>query len=640
MIPLRIALDTRELRNPIRNPMTLNITILTPLVIYQSADFRLTDANTGKPRSDPSPKTVTLTYLEWEGFVTYTGIGNWSGRDISAYITEWLTGVEKPSMQEVADVLASKGTALLRQIERRTSHRFGHTFTLAGFYDQVPHVYVVSNFEDCFGNSHANIDDTLTITHRSLGHGEKATVIVTGWKQAVPRPDRRTLVMVATKYPGDGLRIRRRMARVNAAAAPLSKGMVSSECVVLSFRSDGTGVTMLSGEPDQVPKQFPHIANGIDTNKFMMDALKNAGLDISKARLVQAGYASSRPGVGIESSSKPCNYAVAPSDPPTNYKIIEIKSTEFEVISARDINNRGEVVGTGRAGLGTHQPTNIPWSYAGGQVVRLAYSGLASAVNDVGQVTAVLQNLDAPPPSWQRAAVYIDGHLVNLPLYHAQGESPERSDSELGAINNSSLMVGSIAIQYDKVGPLIQLAALFRLDQTLQIFRGLDAKYSCRALDINDQGHVLLTASQSNSAARAIIWNPADDNWHFVGGDTAYVFPTALNDHDVVLGQMRNGQDQPVAVICQPGGAWERLGTPDKWVPADINNQGQVIGTTTIELLQRPWLHEPDGRNGRNVILPHLTDHHTGPSSINNLGQIVGGASADKDFHALLWTTS
>ena len=159
--------------------MTLNITILTPLVIYQSADFRLTDARTGKPLRDASPKTVTLNYLEWNGFVTYTGIGSWRGRSMSDYLVEWLTGVPAPNIAEVAKIISDNGTRLLREIERRSS-RFKHTFTLAGFVDQSPQVYVISNFEDCFGGNQTGAYDHLEISNRFLGHGEKATVIITG----------------------------------------------------------------------------------------------------------------------------------------------------------------------------------------------------------------------------------------------------------------------------------------------------------------------------------------------------------------------------------------------------------------------------------------------------------------------------
>ncbi len=72
--------------------MTLNVTLLTPIVIYQSADFRLTNPATGKSFPDPSPKTVTLTYSGWDGFITYTGVGSWRDRYVSDYLVEWLTG--------------------------------------------------------------------------------------------------------------------------------------------------------------------------------------------------------------------------------------------------------------------------------------------------------------------------------------------------------------------------------------------------------------------------------------------------------------------------------------------------------------------------------------------------------------------
>lgn len=193
--------------------MTLNVTVLTPQTIYLSADFRLTNFDTGRVITDRSPKTVTLTYLDWNGFVTYTGVGSWQGRNVSELVAEWLTGQESPSIGEVAQVIAAKGTELLRNIEQQYPRR-RHTFTLAGFDGDRVRVYVISNFEDCHGNSRTTIDDHLTATTRSLGRGKKATVIVTGRKSAVPLNERRLLGGVAANYPGDGLRIRRRMAEL------------------------------------------------------------------------------------------------------------------------------------------------------------------------------------------------------------------------------------------------------------------------------------------------------------------------------------------------------------------------------------------------------------------------------------------
>jgi hypothetical protein len=96
--------------------MTLNVTVLTPTIIYQSADFRLADFDTGKLITDQSPKTVTLIFQSWNGFVTYTGVGRWRDRDISDRVTEWLTGSANLTMDEVAHILETKGTELLRDL--------------------------------------------------------------------------------------------------------------------------------------------------------------------------------------------------------------------------------------------------------------------------------------------------------------------------------------------------------------------------------------------------------------------------------------------------------------------------------------------------------------------------------------------
>jgi hypothetical protein len=330
----------------------------------------------------------------------------------------------------------------------------------------------------------------------------------------------------------------------------------------------------------------------------------------------------------------PCNYAVINPESSAGYKITEISADDFKLVGPRAISDRGQIVGTGRAGFGTNHPQNMPWSYLDGQVERLNYAGLAAAVNEQGQVVAVLQGPYAPPPSWQRVALYEGDKLIELPLYHSADESPHRSDSEARAINNAGSMAGSVAIQYRESDRLQQFAAIFHTGQPLVVLEGLSAAHGCRALDINEQGHVLVMAGLGPSSARSILWDPVDDKWHYIDDETTNVFPIALTDDDVVLGQARNGRNQPVAVICRPGGRWERLGTPDNWIPVDMNCKGEVLGRMMIDRLERPWLHRPDGQT---VELPYVTDHHTSGAAINNLGQIVGGASADNDAHVLMW---
>ena len=159
--------------------------------------------------------------------------------------------------------------------------------------------------------------------------------------------------------------------------------------------------------------------------------------------------------------------------------------------------------------------------------------------------------------------------------------------------------------------------------------------FGSRAVAINEVGQVLVMAGKAVFDVRSVLWRPADGTWEYVGDDTSNVFPIALDDDGVVLGQARNARGQPVAVICRPGGRWERLGTNDNWAPVDMNNKDEVVGRVMIDRLDRPWLRRPTGEI---ILLPYITDHHTTPAALNNLGQITGSAATDRDAHGLLWS--
>jgi hypothetical protein len=227
--------------------MTLNITLLTKSRIYQSADFRLTNADTGAIITDASTKLVTLQYNEWDGFVTYTGVGSWRGRDIADWLVEWLTGLEVASPLDVAQRIEERATGLLNEIARSTRKRHFHTFVLAAFWQDRPQIWVISNFESCAGLS--NTQPSAEFSKDPKRFTATPIAVVTGQKQAVSRQARRRLVYLARRYPDDSSRIRRRLIEINEEAAqlPLSRGTVSSGCSVCSFRADGRGAQDLSG---------------------------------------------------------------------------------------------------------------------------------------------------------------------------------------------------------------------------------------------------------------------------------------------------------------------------------------------------------------------------------------------------------
>ena len=171
--------------------------------------------------------------------------------------------------------------------------RLRHTFTLAGFEGDDTRAFVVSNFESCTGQTGGSVDDHLAITATKLRDNDRARVIVTGCKFAVEARERRLLVQIAARYPGDGIRVRRRMQALNASAAPMSCGLVSPDCGVVSFRRDGSGALQLTGG-GEAPTFFPHVSFGMDVGRALADAFKALGMDPARVRFVGGSFASSR----------------------------------------------------------------------------------------------------------------------------------------------------------------------------------------------------------------------------------------------------------------------------------------------------------------------------------------------------------
>lgn len=605
--------------------MTLNVTILTPATIYQSADFRLTD--NGKLVTNRSAKSVVLTYSTWIGFVTYTGLGRWHGKDLSDWVAEWLADGKQRSMAEVANHLADEGTKLLTAYRQQFRRQLKHTFTLAGFEAGFARAFVISNFEDCFGTVRESPDQQLTVTTRKLRAGGKATVIVTGYKPAVPIGDKRLLGALAAKYPADGGRIRRRMEALNAKAAAASRGLISQDCVVLSFRSDGSGVLQLNNEAAEVPPQFPSIIYGINVAQSMNNALRSLGVDPTQIRLVQGGFASSHSSGSASVPTASCPFAVVEPDLTSGYRIHEITFPGFDFITPNDINDSSQVVGTGQSRT---QP-NIPWMMQNDRLTPLNYTGFAVSINNHGQVAGTLQSEQG-----ERATVYEGGHLTTFPLYHGEPGVFSGTDSSASAISANGTVAGSVQSRTEERGRPNRRAAVFWSGQPPTVLMELKAEFGSNAVDINARGQVLVSASPGPSVfdTRSILWTPQDGNWFYIGNHTTDVLPIALTDEGLVLGKARNNRAKPSIVIWQPGGDWERLGIDDGWEALDINNQGDVIGWAWVDRIQRPWLRLASGQI---IWLPYVIEHNTIPKAINNYGQIIGSAVADHGQHAVIW---
>jgi uncharacterized membrane protein len=604
--------------------VTLNITLLTPVAIYQSADFRLTDPSDASFIRDESAKTVVLHYMTWAGFVTYTGIGSWNGENLSGIVADWLTDIHTPSMADVAAIIERKGTRLIKELERRNHIRFQHTFTLAGFEDGLARALVISNFEDCLGRTRLT-DNHLTTTVRELGAGSKATVIVTGRPRAVPNTEKRILRKLAVQSPLDGGLIRTRMQELNAQAStsPESENSVSQDCAVISFRFDGFGILQPSQAPDIGPKHIPIISNGINQHKFIADAMAKIGLDMSNAQMGNVTFVSTHEPGPPGSLQSTCKFPVKGTESSGGYEIVEITGSDFEPMFAYDINEAGDIVGTGRDEQKVPWTTQVPWVMQENQVSRLNYVGSAWAINGNGLIVAT----PASDPN-QNAALYANGSIMALPIYGADVASVGGTRISGTVINSDGIVAGSVCTQ---TGHNMRAAA-FQEAQPPTVLTELVAQFGTRAVDINDQGQVLVLASFGPADVRCVLWNLENDTWSYIGGKAANIRPVAITNDGMILGFTSDGPSR--AMVCEQNSEWQPLGTSDGWTPQAINDVGDVVGFVAQGGLLQPWLRLATGEQ---FMLPSVIGHTTDPKAINNAGVIVGTAQADQGGHAVMW---
>jgi hypothetical protein len=603
--------------------LTLNITLLTPVAIYQSADFRLTDTADGSLVRDESAKTVVLQYMSWSGFVTYTGIGSWEGENLSEIVAEWLTGPPNPTMSEVAALVEREGTRLVKELKRRNNEVFKQTFTLAGFEDGLARAFVISNFEDCFGRTRPT-NSSLTTTMRELDAGSNALVIVTGCPDAVPNTEKRILRKLAVLDPLDGGRIRARMQVLNAEAArsPRSEGLVSEDSAVISFRFDGFGVLQPSQSTDTGPKHIPIILNGFNQHKMIVEAMEKLGLDMSNARMGNATFVSTHsPGPAGKLQST-CTFPVEDTESSGGYEILEITDPDFEPMFAYDINDAGCVVGTGRDEQKVPWTTQVPWIMQDSQVTRLNYSGSAWAINDAGVIVAT----PSDDPN-QNAALYASGSIKPLPIFGPDAASIGGTRISGTAINSGGIVAGSVCTQ---TGHNMRAAA-FQEGQEPKVLIDLDEPFGTRAVDINDRNQVLVLTN-SSLGARSVLWDLESNVWSYVGGNATNVAPVAISNVGLVLGTTTDGGLR--AMVCEPSGDWQPLGTSDGWSPQALNDQGDVVGLLAQGGPSRPWLRTAAGEE---FLLPSVIGHNTDARAINNAGVIVGTSHADHGGHAVIW---
>ncbi|MDH6137985.1 hypothetical protein P3T37_007428 [Kitasatospora sp. MAA4] len=240
--------------------MTLNLTLVSPNLIVQTSDFRLTAGR--EIRSHTAQKQTVLQYRDWSGLVCYTGIAQWGDHDTAAWLDQVLSHpAGQRSPQDIADTLARKGRAWLRRIPEE--HRV-HAFTLAAFEQGRPTVYLVSNVMRPDGSWKPARPAAFSCYRLQP---EQPWCLVTGYASAVDSGQKASLeaLMEAGTSPAG---LRRLAAEASRAAAGRAENTVSEECVAAHLTPGGAGESEVFGN---LPARF--LPSGIINGRLVAPRL-------------------------------------------------------------------------------------------------------------------------------------------------------------------------------------------------------------------------------------------------------------------------------------------------------------------------------------------------------------------------------
>jgi hypothetical protein len=177
--------------------VTLIMTHVSQRRIFQSGDFRLTDARTGRDIDYWAQKQIIVQRFEWTALVGFCGIAH-TGLE---YVPEWI--VEQLRATPVAapfeDLLSRLQSA--EEWLKRTIPRFrALTFSVGAFVEFKPHFLLISNFE-AIGRpprARSTFPATLEVTRF---RPKKEQLFLSGRPESVPMGERQRLLGIFRKVP-------------------------------------------------------------------------------------------------------------------------------------------------------------------------------------------------------------------------------------------------------------------------------------------------------------------------------------------------------------------------------------------------------------------------------------------------------
>jgi hypothetical protein len=598
--------------------MTLNITLVTPVRIYQSADFLLYNTATQQVVSETSTKLIELQHKEFFGFVTYTGVGSFRDRSTAEYVLDWLKTRQGLSIGDVAKILAKQGTRWIEQIERVYGKRYKHTFVVAGYSAGQPAVAVVSNFED--GINQPAEDPRNRLSTVLLKPIRRSKALVTGIKEAVTRERRRNLERLSDRYPNEPARIRQAMSAVNGAAAQsrVAGRRISADCTVASIEATGRGFQHID-ETSNVTAYF--VMEGF-VSRDLFDMLKKQGIIDGPARV--KGRTSARSQSSQDVSILSCIPVIAPPEGAPEYEVVILPADDSLTSTARSISDEQYVLGAINEATNPSAHIYSVWDNEL-NLKKLGYYSLSSIGCEIVDQRHFACTLLADDLQSSRAARFRNEEVTDLGTFRGL-------DSGVHAMNRSGEIAGWVCTDPKERSQRDYRPARWSADNTMTVLTDNADWDWGYAIDINTVGTCLLFLY---SGPRVLV-----RRWHSDGivedasPASGRVIPLAINDRGTILAFSYDSNGQPVAGHCDSGNTWLQLGTPPGFLPRVMNNAGVVAGSVMHEGFHRPWILSTSG----DLAMPsYLRYHGCTPLAINETDVLVGEGTVDHGSHALTW---
>ncbi|MHB8576203.1 MAG: tetratricopeptide repeat protein [Dehalococcoidia bacterium] len=223
--------------------MTLNITLTSRSVIYQCADFRLTDLRTDRPwqerhdgglRDFLAQKLIVVQRFHWSAVIAFAGIGHTGNVDVSEWLTEKLTQIPQEASFETLIAALTSADSWLGAL---SSDRRRHTFSIGAFVGSQPVGALVSNWESLHARAQQVAGPRLAVSRFKPG---KPRLLVAGsGARSVTEVERAALIALLRTDPPP-VQMYEALAALNARVAARDHH-VSVACFTAHIRRVGDG---------------------------------------------------------------------------------------------------------------------------------------------------------------------------------------------------------------------------------------------------------------------------------------------------------------------------------------------------------------------------------------------------------------